>query len=237
MKRRAATRLARAAWAAGLVWCALLAAGSAGASGAAGADTVVANSDELGTALRQACPAVRLQALPAVQGCGPAGCGTQLGGLFVDADAGRLRRSNGRLLPLITAGPVPAADLPELNWTPLRAYTVQLGRHNWGQCLEFSHAGLGSSGRAQRWRTVLLVAAAGRSAQRVTGYQIGCAALCAGPAATEVQLPAVQPVVAGLPALHIVWHRCSAKGCAIHNDARTVEGRADSDSGALTLRP
>ena len=124
MKRRAATRLARAAWAAGLVWCALLAAGSAGASGAAGADTVVANSDELGTALRQACPAVRLQALPAVQGCGPAGCGTQLGGLFVDADAGRLRRSNGRLLPLITAGPVPAASespATQLSSVPVRS--------------------------------------------------------------------------------------------------------------------
>ena len=200
-------------------------------------DAVVGDADALGTALRQGCPSVRLQALPVVQGCGPAGCGTQLGGLFVDADAGSLHRSNGVPLPLVVDGPMPAADLPELNWTPLRGYAVRQGRSTWGQCLEFAHAGLGSSGRSQRWRTVLLVAAGGRSAHRVTGYQVGCAALCAGPAAAEVQLPSVQPVVSGQPALHIVWHRCSAKGCERRVDDRAVEGRADSDSGVLSVGP
>ena len=157
--------------------------------------------------------------------------------MVIDADVGSLRRSNGSLLPLTADGAVPAADLPELNWTPLRGFTVRQGRTTWGQCLEFAHAGLGSSGRAQRWRTVLLVAAGGRSAQRVTGYRVGCAALCAGPGAADVQLPSVQPVVQGQPALHIVWHRCSARGCERRVDDRTVQGRADSDSGALTLGP
>ena len=211
--------------------CALLAA--AGAS----ADTGVTDTDTLSQALRQGRPAARLQPLAAVQGCGPAGCGVQLGGLFIDTEQGGLRRANGRPLPLAVDGPLAAAELPELNWTPLRAYAVRRGARPWGQCLEFAHAGLGSSGRAQRWRTLVLVAAGGQGAQRVTGYQAACAALAQGRQAGEVMLPTVQPVAAGAPALQIVWHRCTARGCERSVDERAVDGRADSEGGELTLRP
>jgi len=228
MRGRAAAALQAAAL--GLV--ALLAAPAA----RAGAAPVEVAADALGPALRQGCPAARLQPVQALQGCGPAGCGSWLGPLFVDADGGGLRRS-GRALPLVPSGPPPAADLPELNWTPLRAFSVRQGRSTWGQCLEFAHAGLGSSGHGQRWRSVLLLPAAGRSAWRVTGYQLDCDALCTGPGAAQVQLPAVQPVVLGEPALHIVWHRCTAAGCVRQADPRSVDGRADSDSGALRLGP
>jgi hypothetical protein len=215
----------------GLALCALLLAM------AARADTLAPDSAALAAALRNGCPAARLQPMPAVQGCGPAGCGTRLGPLFVDADAGSLRRGTGQPLPVVVDGPVAAADLPELNWTPLRGYTVRQGRVAWGQCLEFAHASLGSSGRGQRWRSVLLVANGGHSAQRIAGYQAGCAALCAGPGASQVQLPAVEPVQLGQPALQIAWHRCTAQGCERQADDRAVDGRADSESGLLTLRP
>lgn len=201
------------------------------------ADTVVADTDALSQALRLGRPAARLQPLAAVQGCSLAGCRVQLGGLFVDTDQGGLRRAGGRPLPLVVDGPVAATDLPELNWTPLRAYAVRRGSRPWGQCLEFAHAGLGSSGRAQRWRSLVLVAAGGHGAHRVIGYQAACAALAVGARPGEVVLPTVQPVVAGAPALQIVWHHCTAGGCERSVDARSVDGRADSETGELTLRP
>ena len=209
-----------------------------GALGLAGASADT--GDAWDAALRRGCPAGALQPIPLLQGCGPTGCGTWLGPLFVSADGAGLQRRAGQLLPLVN-GPLPAADLPELNWTPLRAYTVRIGRgagrSTWGQCLEFTHSGLGNSGRAQRWRSVLLVANGSTSAQRVVGYQASCAALCSGPIAGEVMLPSVQPVVPGQPALHVIWSRCGAGACEHHVDERTVEGRADSDSGMLMLRP
>lgn len=192
----------------------------------------------VGPALQQGCPVARLQPLQPVGVCGAAGCGHWLGSLFIDGDGdGAGLRRAGRSLPVVVDGPPDLADLPELNWRPLAAFSVRQGRRAWGQCLEFAHAGLGSSGRAQRWRSVLLVPAGGRGAVRITGYQVGCDALCAGPAPGQVQLPAVQPVAVDQPALQIVWHRCSASGCERHSDARKVDGRADSDDGVLRIGP
>jgi hypothetical protein len=192
--------------------------------------------DAWGAALQAGCPAVRLQTLPTLQGCGPSGCGTWVGPLFVGAEGAGLRRRHGAQLQLAD-GPLAAADQPELNWRPLRGFNVLMGRRTWGQCLEFSHAGVGNSGHAQRWRSVLLVAVGARSAQRVIGYQVACTAVCLGPTAGRVQLPAVQPVAAGQPALQIVWTRCGAAGCDDRIDQRAVEGDAASDSGVLTIRP
>lgn len=219
----------------GLALCALLGAGVARADAAAQA--VLPDTAALSGLLLAGRPAVRLKPLAAVTGCGLAGCRVMLGGLFVDADTSRVHRSRGPALHWAVDGPVLAADLPELSPAPLRGYTVWRGQQAWGQCLEFAHAGLGSSGRAQRWRSVVLVAAGGRSAQRVMGYQAACAALAAGPAPGEVQLPTVEVVAAGQPGLQIVWHRCSQRGCQRSADPRSIDGQPDSETGQLTLRP
>ena len=208
------------------------------ASGPARADaTALAaaqpDADALSLALRAGHPPVRLQPLATVTGCGPQGCGVLLGRLFVDADTARLHRGGGPPLAWVVDGPIPAADLPDLSPTLLRGFRVLQGRQVWGDCLEFAHAGLGSSGHAQRWRSVVLVAAGSRSAQRVVGYQAACAALAGGPAPGQVLLPTVQGVAAGQPGLQIVWHRCSRRGCQRSIDQRRVEGHADSESGQI----
>lgn len=207
------------------------------ATGAAGAETTAGHAEDLSRLLRQDRPAVRLKPIEAVQACGPGGCGVLLGSITIDLDAGRLRRRGGPPLAWALDGPLGVADLPDLNWAPLRGFKVLRGGRAWGQCIEFAHAGLGNSGRAQRWRTLVLVAEGSRSAQRITGYWAGCAALAQGSTSGEVMLPTVEPVASGEPALQIVWHRCALRGCVRSLDARRVAGRADSESGQLTLRP
>jgi hypothetical protein len=203
--------------------------------GAAAADTA-GNTDELTRVLREARPPAVLRPLQAEQGCGPAGCAVTLGGLSIDTDAGTLRRAGGRVLPWAVSGPVPVAELPEVNWEPLRGVEVRRAGRAWGKCLEFGHTGLGNSGRSQRWRTVVLVAQGGRQAHRFTGYWASCDALAQGARPGEVSLPLVEPVQAGAPALQVVWMRCDAKRCVRELDARQVEGSASSEDGRLSFR-
>lgn len=207
------------------------------AADAALAETPASNTDDLSRLLRQNRPALRLKPVEAVQGCGPGGCHVMLGSIAIDLDAGRLRRRSGAPLAWALDVPLGGADLPEVNWMPLRGFTVLRGGRAWGECLEFGHVGLGNSGRAQRWRTLVLVAAGSRSALRVTGYWAACAALAQGSTSAEVMLPTVEPVAISEAALQIVWHRCALRGCVRSVDARHVEGRADSDGGQLTLQP
>ena len=207
------------------------------AADAAHAETLARNADDLSRLLRQHRPTLRLKPVEAVQGCGSGGCSVMLGSIAIDLDAGDLRRRSGAPLAWALDGAVGVADLPEVNWTPLNGFTVLRGGRAWGECMEFSHAGLGNSGRAQRWRTLVLVAAGSRSALRITGYWAACAALAQGSTSAEVLLPTVEPVAIGEAALQIVWHRCALRGCVRSVDARRVEGRADSESGQLTLQP
>lgn len=218
----------------GLLAAALL--GGLGAARAEAASAVAGNTDELNALLRQDRAAVALRPLETQQGCGPAGCGVRLGGLAIDTEAGTLRRTGGRALPWVVAGPVPAAELPEVNWEPLRGYAVQRAGRAWGQCIEFAHAGLGNSGRAQRWHTVVLVADGGRSAHRFTGYWAACSALTQAPRAGSVLLPTVEPAQPGAVALQVVWNRCDARRCTREVDPRRVEGDASSEDGRLTVR-
>lgn len=160
-----------------------------------------------------------------------------VGGLTIDVEAGSLRRSKGRPLLWLIDSPLAATEWPEVNWAPLRGYSVLSGRHTWGQCIEFGHAGLANSGHAQHWRTVVLVATGARGAQRFMGYWAACAALARGSRPGEVLLPLVEPVRAGTPALQIVWHRCAAGGCVRSVDARSVVGSLDDGRGRLVLRP
>lgn len=169
------------------------------------AEDVASNATELFGALRQTLPAARLAPLTAVQGCGPAGCSVALGGVTIDTDAGTLRSAAGRLIPWVVYAPARAADLPEVDWQPLRGFSVGRASRPWGRCIEFGHTGLGNSGRAQRWRTVVLVPAAGRSAYRFIGYWASCEAVAQGPTTREVMLPTVEPVTLGVATLHIAW--------------------------------
>jgi hypothetical protein len=200
----------------------------------ASANDVAGNTDELTRVLGQARKPATLNALSMVQGCGPVGCGVTLGGLVIDTDTGSVRRSNGRLLSWVPTGAV--ADLAEVNWEPLRGYGVRHAGRNWGQCLEFAHTGLGNSGRAQRWRTLALVPADGRTAYRFTGYWAACAALVQGTQAGEIILPTVEPVQPGASALRLVWNHCDVRRCVRDIDTRSVEGNPGSEDGRLTLR-
>jgi hypothetical protein len=119
---------------------------------------------------------------------------------------------------------------------PLRGYAIRRAGRSWGQCVEFAHGGLGNSGRAQRWRTLVLVATDGRTAHRFTGYWAACAALVQGAQSGEVMLPTVEPVQPGAAALQVVWNRCDARRCVRAIDTRSVEGSAASEDGQLIIR-
>ena len=203
---------------------------------AAHAEDVVSNATELYRALRPAIPAAGLVPLMAVQGCGPAGCNVVLGGVKIDTDAGTLRSAAGRPIRWAVAEPAGVANLPEVNWAPLRGFGVRRAGKPWGHCLEFGHAGLENSGLAQRRRTVVLVPAAGRSAYRFIGYWAGCEALAQGPATAEILLPIVEAATPGVAALHIVWNRCTPRRCTREHDSRVVNGDANGEDGRLMIR-
>ena len=99
---------------------------------AAYAETLAINADDLSRLLRQDRPALRLKPVEAVQGCGPRGCSVMLGSIAIDLDAGRLRRRSGAPLAWALDVPLGGADLPEVNWAPLRGFTVLRGGRAWG---------------------------------------------------------------------------------------------------------
>ncbi len=206
------------------------------AAASEGAGEVAGDTDQLIRVLRGASLPVELAALKMAQGCGPAGCIAALGGVVVDTEAGALRRAGGSTLEWIVAGRIPVADLPEVNWAPLRGFRVRRAGRSWGVCIEFGHTGLGNSGRAQRWRTLVLVPASGRSAHRFTGYRASCEALVRGAHSGEVALPIVELAQPGTATLEIVWHRCDAQRCVREPDPRSVEGSPASEDGRLTIQ-
>ena len=65
-----------------------------------------------------------------------------------------IKRQDGKQIKLMQHGPGDPKDLPEMDWDPIDLYKVFRAGQHWGTCLEFSHAGIGKSGRFQRWTSV-----------------------------------------------------------------------------------
>lgn len=122
---------------------------------------------------------------------------------------------------------------PRLDASPLAGYWVASGGQRWGACLEFAHAGLGKSGSAQRWTSVVLIADGSHQAHRFVGYWAGCDSLVQGGMPGQIELPAVRRSPDS--GLSIAWHRCHAKTCDVRFDARLIEPVQDDPAGALVV--
>ncbi len=159
----------------------------------------------------------------------PPDCSTNIDGLIIRREREVINREGGgRILLKQYAPGDPKKELPEMDWNPDQGYKVLHTGRRWGTCLEFSHAGLGKSGRNQRWSTVVLVpwkgSKPGAVAHRFVGYWLDCDSLVEGSKAGEIMLPIIEPVAAGDSHLHIVWQHCTLQSCIKVNDSRTVSG-------------
>lgn len=173
--------------------------------------------------------------------CIPTNCNTAIDGLVIMRDKELLRREGEESrIVLQHHGPGNPKDLPAVDWTPNRGFRVFRAGSRWGTCLEFSHAGMGKSGRYQRWASVVLVpwqdGQPASVAHRFVGYWAGCDSLAEGDEEGEVKLPIVEPVATGSRRLHLVWHHCTAKRCVKVKDPRTVSGRPGSEDGTLLIK-
>lgn len=172
-------------------------------------------------------------------GCTPTECSTHVDGLSISREKEAIRRTGGGQIRLEQHGPGAPKDLPDLDWEPDAGFKVFRAGRRWGTCLEFSHGGMGKSGRFQRWRSVVLVPwRKGRPASvahRFVGYWANCGFLVEGGQAGEVMLPIIEPVALGSRQLHLVWQRCSAERCVTTEDSRRVGGDPGGEDGSLTI--
>lgn len=206
----------------------------------------IGNTADLVNAVTQGLPPAQLTPIAARSGCGPQGCDTFIGPLRIDRDHGTLFiDGQQRALKRADHGAVNGQDLPDIDWASPRAYAVQTAGRAWGTCIQFPHEGLGKSGSAQRWTSVVLVPG-GRSrvpvqAQRFVGYWASCDALAAGPRVGEVLLTVVERSALGTAStsadaapsapLEAARYLCSATGCTRQADTTSVG--VDSANGAL----
>jgi hypothetical protein len=173
---------------------------------------------------------------PTPPGCTPMRCSVQVDRVEWVGDAQALRIIGGERIDLVNAGAGPALELAD---QPFAAARVGAAESPWGVCLALSSAGLGQSGRGQRWITLVLAPYAngepGRSAMRLTGAWASCEDLERGAGAEEVLLPLVEPSVEGAADLVLRHYRCSPEGC--RPDARRMPVRVEfNEDGALRRR-
>ncbi len=181
---------------------------------------------------------VAIEALASQRGCGPNGCSIDMGGVSIEREKGRLLDAKNK--KPIQIQPQIAGELPDLDWEPLGGFAVSRDRKPWGICLELGHAGLGKSGRYQRWTSVMLIpqseAPSSEVAYRFVGYWAGCDLLTEGEKADEISLPVIESDKGSKePSLQLVWHSCTASGCKASKDPRTVSEDADSETGTLLV--
>jgi len=173
---------------------------------------------------------------PTPPGCTPMQCSVQVDRIEWIGDAQALRVVGGERIDLFNAGAGPALELAD---QPFAAVRVGAAESPWGVCLALSSAGLGQSGRAQRWITLVLAPYAngepGRSATRLTGARASCEDLEQGADADEVLLPLVEPSDAGATGLLLQRYRCSLEGC--RRDAEAMPVRVEfNEDGELGRR-
>lgn len=206
-----------------------------------GEGITLSNARQLREFLTTGRPSVTAEASAAQRGCGPEGCRIDIGGVSIDREHGLLVGTENKHSILIR--PQVAGELPELDWEPLGGFAVSVAGQHWGSCLEFSHAGLGKSGRYQRWTSVILVpwlnTYPGSIAYRFVGYWAGCDLILAGDKPGEIRMPVIQrqEKPGAAPSLQIVWHTCTALACQPNQDRRAVTEDINSDAGALIVGP
>lgn len=189
-------------------------------------------------------PAVTLTPIQSLSGCGPKGCAVDLEQVTVarsdENKPGVFQSATGGKIRLVEHRPADGRALPDMEWTPLRAFEVRQGQQRWGSCIEFTHEGLGKSGIHQRWTSVVLVPFKGKkpgtTAHRFVGYWAACESLRGSDKPDTVTLPLLEPTTKGAPQpLRLMQFDCSREACTGREDARVVRGDPTSETGQLTL--
>lgn len=194
-----------------------------------------ANATELSALLKAGREPVTLDEQRFERGCHGDLCSMSWQDLIFRTAPGGIRHATGRALRLVSHGADAKRPLPDLDWEPLAGYQVSVSGRRWGSCFELSHAGLGKSGSAQRWTSVILVPQGRAQAHRFVGYFSGCDALVQTAKRAEVALPMVSHAAAAAPGWQVVWQVCGARSCRSLPDARQVQAVADDPGGALVL--
>ena len=194
-----------------------------------------ANATELGALLKAGHEPVTLAEQRFERGCQGDVCSMVWQDLVFRAQPGGIRRASGRVLRLASPADDAKQPLPDLDWEPLAGYQVSVEGRPWGSCFELSHAGLGKSGTAQRWASVILVPQGRAQAHRFVGYFTGCDALVQTAKPAEVALPMVSHAAGAAPGWQVVWQVCGARACRSLPDARQVQAVAGDPGGALVL--
>lgn len=195
---------------------------------------VIGNATELRELLLIEHKAAQIASQIPQRGCGSSGCSIDIAGVSIMQDVGVLL--DPKTKKQIEIKPQSSGDLPEIDWEPLGGYAVTRSGKSWGACLEFTHTGLGKSGRFQRWASVLLVPYAGQIAYRFVGYWAGCDVLMEGDKEDEINLPIIEPALGNKDQLlNIIWHSCSKLACKAKEDPRTVREDSSSETGALAI--
>lgn len=179
---------------------------------------------------------VQLDAIKAQRGCGPDGCSATFEGLSVMREDAGLRSAAGQALDTQQHAPPGMPVLPELDADPLGAFRVSRDGRPWGACLEFAHTGLGKSGAAQRWTSIVLVPDRAVVAHRFIGYWAGCDSLAQGDTSGEVILTVVEPAAENTSELRWASYHCDATRCALIVDPGVTAVVADHQTGALRIQ-
>ena len=210
------------------------------------AGTAVPDTDALTALLLADRTPAQLAQLVLERGCGPRGCQVRVDSLIIAQPSGALRTAAGRPVRLTTHRP-PGLPLPQADWQPLAAYAVSVGGQPWGTCLELAHTGLGRSGSAQRWTSLVLVPAVANApaaprpaAHRFVGYWAACAQLWqpAGDAG-RIALPLLgraNGAVHSAAFTETPW-LCSARGCIASPAARRFAESTELPGGGLRWLP
>jgi hypothetical protein len=232
-------RATRAAIMLGVCLC-----GSGTGNASAGEQGIAGNAAELHELLVGDRPPVELQTINPQRGCGPAGCRIDVGDVSIAIGKGtlthRITRADGRQeIALVEHRASGAETWPDIDWPPLRSYRVNLGGMPWGLCMEFSHAGMGRSGSAQRWRSLVLLpdradetgSSAPSSAHRFMGYWALCRNLTQATRPGHVELPMVEAITsadsaAATQKLVLRIHDCDAQGCSSTADPRAIHSKS-----------
>ncbi len=184
------------------------------------ADQKMANAQELREVLVSGHTPLTLAPIKVEHGCFESDCFEIVDKISINKETGAVFKGfRGQQLSISI---FPNQDnLVPIDWTPISAYRVlSKNRTTWGNCLEFSHSGLGKSGRFQRWNSIILLPwlhnKPGDNAYRFEGYWGNCNALIAGDTDQYIILPELvldseQQNTLKLKALNYV---CNAKACS-----------------------
>lgn len=166
--------------------------------------------------------------LPVPEGCTPGRCSTRIDTVEWEGEAPDLRVIGDAQISIrdVSVGPQ-----LELDAEPLAAWRVSSAGQVWGLCMEFAHEGLGRSGRAQRWTSLVLLpyreGTPADEAWRFTGYWASCSVLGAGASANEIELPLIEPAQGTPPGLSLERYRCDRLACERTNASQRLQAGDD----------